>query len=501
MIKNVKVIPWCISCKNCETVCSDIFKVSPKSKVISHDYKWKESEILQAELMCPVNVIKVEKQWWVKISFKKAKVEKKTMLNHDVLEITFKTKNFKFKPWQYISIQANDLIWKFSRSYSVASAWEDFFSLNVKLLKKWRWSKFLRNLKIKDEISFLWALWNFYLKDTKNDKVFIATGTWLAPMIAMLEELEKKDDDINKTIVFWVRNEKDLYSVEKLKSFKNTKIITKVSRPNKWYNWSIWRVTDYLSNIKEKQEIYICWNPEMVESVIEWLVDRWHDEKLIFNESFTISRVYPGFWKDIFLNWHVPAINIFSWIVIILSLTFIPFSWFYNSINNNLYWNYLWMNNFMWFMFDLSWWSVVFVMAIRPIADLFPKIWLFNKLVSLRKAFWILSSSIIVVNLVWPMILDFDKFINYFKYTKWEIYIPTISRISEITAIILLITSNHFSQKKLWIWWKRIQRSSYLYFITWWIIAWVHNPLKIYPAMIIVILLWLIAQIRISIKK
>ncbi|MDF1682733.1 MAG: hypothetical protein P1U46_03260 [Patescibacteria group bacterium] len=47
------------------------------------------------------------------------------------------------------------------------------------------------------------------------------------------------------------------------------------------------------------------------------------------------------------------------------------------------------------------------------------------------------------------MILDFDKFINYFKYTKWEIYIPTISRISEITAIILLITSNHFSQKKL----------------------------------------------------
>jgi len=62
MIQKVEVIPGCISCRSCETVCPSIFHVSPKSKVISHDYDGKESEILQAEAMCPVNVIKVQKK-------------------------------------------------------------------------------------------------------------------------------------------------------------------------------------------------------------------------------------------------------------------------------------------------------------------------------------------------------------------------------------------------------------------------------------------------------
>lgn len=498
MIKDVKVIPWCISCKNCETVCPKVFKVAPKSKVISNDYDWIESEILMAEAMCPVNVIKVDKKWDLKISFKEAKVLEKKMLNHDVLEITFSTKNFKFKPGQYISLQQKDLVGKFSRSYSIAKADENSFTLNVKLLNKWRWSKFLRNLKINDKVTYLWALWSFYLKNTDNKKVFIATGTWLAPMIAMLDKVDPK---IEKTVIFWVRYEEDLYYIEELKKYKNTKVIIKVSRPEENYKENKWRVTDELSHIKENDEVYICGNPEMVESVKEWLINRWHSEKLIFNESFTISRGYPWFWKDVIFNWNITWINIFSWLVIIFSLTFIPFSWFYNSINNNLYGSYLWLDNFMWFMYDLSWWSVVFVMAIRPLSDLFPKLGVLNKLVSLRKAFWILSSSIIVVNFIWPMILDTSKVLSYFSMSKWWFYMPINNRLSEITALILLFTSNHLSQVKLGIWWKRIQRTSYIYFITWWIAAWLYAPLKIYPYMAVVIVLWFLALTWLKIWK
>ena len=58
-IKDVKVIPGCISCRTCENVCPSVFKVDPKSRVITDSYEGKESEILQAEAMCPVNVIKV----------------------------------------------------------------------------------------------------------------------------------------------------------------------------------------------------------------------------------------------------------------------------------------------------------------------------------------------------------------------------------------------------------------------------------------------------------
>ena len=62
MIQKVEVIPGCISCRNCETVCPSIFRVAPKSKVISQNFIGHESEILVAEALCPVNVIQVEKK-------------------------------------------------------------------------------------------------------------------------------------------------------------------------------------------------------------------------------------------------------------------------------------------------------------------------------------------------------------------------------------------------------------------------------------------------------
>lgn len=498
MIKNVKVIKWCISCRNCENICPSIFKVDPKSEVISHDYKWKDAEILQAEAMCPVNVIKVESDWKLKLSFKKAKLIEKNYLTPDTLELKFETNNFKFKPWQYISLQETDLIWSFSRSYSIASWDKNSFTLNVKLEKKWRWSTFFKKLKIWKQIKFLWALWHFYLKNTLNKKVFIATGTGLAPMIAMLEAC---NPEIEKTVIFWVRYEKDIYYKKKLEKFQNTKVIIKVSKPSENYKWEVWRVTDNLDEIWKNDEVYICWNPEMVESVKNKLEENWHKKELINNESFTISRVYPWKLKDIFFDWNIPCLNILSWLVILFSLIIIPATRYHNAINRNLYWDYFFLSNYMWFMFDLSWWSVVFVMAIRPLADLFPKIWLFRKLVTLRKAFWILSASIIVTNILWWFVINPSRMMNYFTIANFSLYMPISYKLSELTALILLITSNNFSQKILWIWWKRIQRISYIYFITWWIAAALYFPMKIYPAMIIVILLWILAQTKIKIWK
>ena len=260
MIKYVKVIDWCIGCKNCEKICPTIFKVAPKSKVISNNFKWIESKILQAELMCPVNVIKVSKK-------------------------------------------------------------------------------------------------------------------------------------------------------------------------------------TYSNNL---------------------------------------------YFKNLFINWNIPWINIFSWIIIVFSLVWIPFLW--NIIPTQTFWN-------------ISWWSVVFVIAIRPLSDLFPKLWMLSKLVFLRKAFWILSSSIVIIALSYKFYLNPNTLYNYFSLNNFSLTYPLISRVSEITWLILLLTSNNLSQKTLWIWWKRIHRLSYIYFISWWIIAAIWSPLKIYPAMWIVLFLWILASFNLKIWK
>ena len=97
MIKTVKVVPGCISCRTCETVCPKVFTVDPKSRVITDSYIGLDAEVLQAEAMCPVNVIKVDADG-PKISFKNVKLQKKNWLTPDILELHFSTKKFFAKP-------------------------------------------------------------------------------------------------------------------------------------------------------------------------------------------------------------------------------------------------------------------------------------------------------------------------------------------------------------------------------------------------------------------
>jgi ferredoxin len=39
MIEKIHIEPGCISCRNCENIAPDTFKVAPKSQVLSDDYE------------------------------------------------------------------------------------------------------------------------------------------------------------------------------------------------------------------------------------------------------------------------------------------------------------------------------------------------------------------------------------------------------------------------------------------------------------------------------
>jgi len=116
-------------------------------------------------------------------------------------------------------------------------------------------------------------------------------------------------------------------------------------------------------------------------------------------------------------------------------------------------------------LFDISHWSVLFVMVIRPLADLLPRKNPLRPLVILRKSFGILSASVVVMFLMVNIITGDNYLLNYLNYDFWfsEDY-KFLARIGDITALILLITSNNFSKKVLGKWWKRIQKLAYVYF-------------------------------------
>lgn len=507
-IISAKVVPGCISCKNCENICPEIFKVDPTSHVISDKFNQNAIKLLMAEKMCPVNVIKVEKEGSYTLDNPKATLISKHYLTPDTLELVFSCKDFVFIPGQYVSLQMSDIRWDFSRSYSIASWNKNSFTLTVKLLKQWRGSNYLRKLwernwktafLKKTTIEYIWALWDFTLKHTPARKVMIATGTWLAPMISMLEALP---DDIEKIVVFGGRHEQDLYYIDKLKSFKNTQLRLCVSRPSKNFTGNKWRVTDYIHDLTSDDEVYICGNPDMVDQVAKTLKEDGHKSSNIYHEDFTLASKPDPLWKTIFFEGNLPWVTLLNQICIYAWAIGIPI-FYYFAVNNN------WLNYSLWwvdvytFLFDLSWYAVVFVMMVRPLADIFPKIVLFRRLVVLRKWLGIISASIIVSILLTKWIQNPFTFTAFFTQTAWSLWYGLFARLSEVTAIILLLTSNNFSQKKLGIWWKRIQRTSYIYFITGGIIAaqWADNTFVYYGPIVLVWILWILAKMKIKLWK
>ncbi|MCX6781061.1 MAG: FAD-binding oxidoreductase [Candidatus Magasanikbacteria bacterium] len=114
-------------------------------------------------------------------------------------------------------------------------------------------------------------LGRFTLDPNDSDRIFVATGTGLAPIISFIETIEAEKISIPFTTIFGVRHESDLFWTEKLPS---ESLIT-LSQPSE--NWSglQGRVTEFIPALLAEHlhaAWYICGNPEMVKSVRELLL-------------------------------------------------------------------------------------------------------------------------------------------------------------------------------------------------------------------------------------
>ncbi|XLQ20422.1 MAG: hypothetical protein ACKUBY_01415 [Candidatus Moraniibacteriota bacterium] len=154
-------------------------------------------------------------------------------------------------------------------------------------------------------------------------------------------------------------------------------------------------------------------------------------------------------------------------------------------------------------LYKVSFISVFLVMLIRPLADIFRSQKWLRKLVYLRKGFGILSASIIVGFVIGHIISPESQYIaSMFTKEYWSLdSYMLFAHIGDITALILLITSNNLSMMLLKQNWKRIQKLAYVYFYT----GGIYEALALESefaivAMIIITLVTIIAFV-INIKK
>lgn len=273
----------CIGCTNCTHVCPKIFEMKEGKSLPKRAAE--ESEIPEVELaiaQCPVQVISWEGEENSKkqsstgglFSFFSGIFGKKKSSSIQLLSKRYLTKDvalFQFSkpeknalPGQFYTLQFQNSGKDIQRSYSLFDEDEESISFCIHLTPNGEGSRILRNLEEKEQVKYSGPFGQFLLQESSSPKVFIATGTGVAPIFMMLQKMSK---DIPATLLFGVRNEEDIFLEKELSAFPNLKTIITLSAPSEQWKGSKGRVTDILPTLSfsPKTEFYLCGNPNMIE--------------------------------------------------------------------------------------------------------------------------------------------------------------------------------------------------------------------------------------------
>lgn len=117
-------------------------------------------------------------------------------------------------------------------------------------------------------------------------------------------------------------------------------------------------------------------------------------------------------------------------------------------------------------LYAVSHLALFLVMVVRPLADILRGVPWLRPLVILRKGFGVFSAAIIVSFILAKIIIDAGGYFGSFLTLEyWSLQnLALLAHLADISAVLLLVTSNNLSKQLLGKNWKRIQRLSYVYF-------------------------------------
>ena len=223
-----------------------------------------------------------------------AKINDIIMLNDYTMKLILRippNSNINFNAGQYINIIKD----KFKRSYSLSNNFkkDSNIELFIKYYDNGLMSNYLfKNAKKNDLLRIEGPLGTFFYKNSNSRNIiFLATGTGIAPVKAILDMLNKsKEINLNskKIWLFWGQKyRKDFYWVPKYENL-SINFFPVVSRENKEKKY----IQDELmnSNINfSKSQIYACGSNEMIKSVTSILSEINFDFKQFYSDAFLNS--------------------------------------------------------------------------------------------------------------------------------------------------------------------------------------------------------------------
>jgi CDP-4-dehydro-6-deoxyglucose reductase len=141
-------------------------------------------------------------------------------------------------------------------------------------------------------------LGSFFVRENEQENIiFLATGTGIAPIKAILENLSKTANQFtNKNLWLFVgaRYENDLFwNPNKLSPINNLKYIPVLSRASEEWEGEKGYVQDIVIKHRislEKSQVYACGSNNMIEAAKKTLIEKGLNKKYFFSDAFVQSN-------------------------------------------------------------------------------------------------------------------------------------------------------------------------------------------------------------------
>jgi CDP-4-dehydro-6-deoxyglucose reductase len=226
-----------------------------------------------------------------------SKIDAIKKLSDTIIELKLRVppqSNFNYLPGQYVNIIKDD----YKRSYSIAI--NDCSNGLVFFIKNYQGGKFSNYLyneaKTNDLLRIEGPLGTFFYRETnKTNIIFLATGTGIAPVKSILENMEVNNKEINGKkiyLFFGGRIQKDLFWEPQ---FKNIDLIFYPVLSRSENNWK--GEKGYIQQVLLSKNIdlsdsvvYACGSVNMIKDAKEITIKNGLQEELFYSDEFISSN-------------------------------------------------------------------------------------------------------------------------------------------------------------------------------------------------------------------
>ncbi len=169
--------------------------------------------------------------------------------------------DFSYEAGQYVSVKVNEA--GLRRSYSIASRSSGTtIELLVDIGPGGPGSIYFSKLMVSESVEVMGPVGRFVLKkESGKKKLFIATGSGIAPIRAMVQECDACG--IQRKLIWGMRYESDLFWQDDLKA----ELV--LSKPTETWQGEKGHVGDMVTDDLTGWEVYLCGNEAMVGEMVE----------------------------------------------------------------------------------------------------------------------------------------------------------------------------------------------------------------------------------------